>query len=369
MPLPAHAEVSGAHARPSGLLPRPPATLWVLAWGETRLQLPLALLIAGVGVTLGPELVFVADNLQSSDFERMNTIFKFYMQGWTLFALGGIGALAWLWETAPRWSLAPFRRWMDRRDRRFNAATLRGILAGGPGPPPPRLVRLPGHRHADPPRRALPSNRPSSGRPSTATAGCSTAPCRTSTRTTDCGGYLSFADDYAAIKWLNEHDRRHAGDRRGQHRPLSRQRLALRDQYRPADDPRLGQPRVRSSARSKGSRRAATTCAPSITPPMRAASWRSSSATTSPTSSSARSSGTGTMPRRIEPPCADPYASARGSGGARRDGRALPDAGLPLRRDDDLPRPPRRQLVRRGGGHTRQPRRRGAHDRRRNTTP
>ncbi|HEX5502943.1 MAG TPA: DUF2298 domain-containing protein [Thermomicrobiales bacterium] len=104
--------------------------LWVLAWGDPRLQLPLTLLIAAVGVTLGPELVFVADDLQGGDFERMNTVFKFYLQGWSLFALGGVGALAWLYDAAPRWSLAPFHRVASRADRRFYAALARIVPAG-----------------------------------------------------------------------------------------------------------------------------------------------------------------------------------------------------------------------------------------------
>ncbi len=177
-------------------------TLWILAWGETRVQLPVALLIAGVGVTLGPELVFVADNLQGGDFERMNTIFKFYMQGWTLFALGGVGALAWLWETAPRWSVAPFRRWMGRRDRRFNAATLRGLLAGGLA-----LLLLASFAYptvATPLRLAVRFPMPDTLGPTLngyRWMEYGTVP--NEYPDTDCGGYLSFRDDYAAIRWLN----------------------------------------------------------------------------------------------------------------------------------------------------------------------
>jgi YYY domain-containing protein len=202
MPLPENTKVSGVTPALLAFCLVLLLTLWVLAWGETRFQMPLALLIAGVGVTLGPELVYVADNLQNSDFERMNTIFKFYMQGWSLFALGGLGALAWLWETAPRWSVAPFRRWMGRRDRRFNAVTLRGVLAGVLAillcvsftypviATPIRLnVRFPmpdnlgptlnGYRWME--YGTVPNEYPN----------------------TDCGGYLSYADDYAAIQWLN----------------------------------------------------------------------------------------------------------------------------------------------------------------------
>lgn len=101
-----------------------------LAWHASSRRLPLVLLAGAVGVTLGPEVVFVADDLVGGDWERMNTIFKFYLQGWTLFALGSIGALAWLYSTAPRWSLAPFRRWHDRAARRANAQVLRLVATG-----------------------------------------------------------------------------------------------------------------------------------------------------------------------------------------------------------------------------------------------
>ena len=177
-------------------------TLWVVAWGETALQLPLALLIAAVGVSLGPEIVFVADDLQGGDFERMNTVFKFYMQGWTLFALGGVGVLAWLWVRAPRWSLAPFRRW-KRRERRLNAAALQGTLAillaillgaslvypvvATPlreavryDPPPGAGPTLDGYRYME--YGTVPNEYPND----------------------QCGGSLALADDYAAIKWFNE---------------------------------------------------------------------------------------------------------------------------------------------------------------------
>lgn len=105
-------------------------TLLALAWREPELRFPLVLLIGAVGVTLGPEIVFIADDLQGGDWERMNTIFKFYLQGWSLYALGGLGALAWLYDAAPRWSLAPFRGLARRADRRFNAALFRNLVAG-----------------------------------------------------------------------------------------------------------------------------------------------------------------------------------------------------------------------------------------------
>jgi uncharacterized membrane protein len=171
--------------------------LWVLAWGELRLQLPLALLIAAVGATLGPELIFVADDLQGGDWERMNTVFKFYLQGWTLFALGGGGALAWLYDTMPRWSVAPFRGLRDRLDRRFNALVLRALVAGALAllllsslvyPVVATPLRL-AERFPEPPGLGPTLN----GYRWMEYGTIGNARCEE----------IGFADDYAAIEWLN----------------------------------------------------------------------------------------------------------------------------------------------------------------------
>jgi uncharacterized membrane protein len=161
-------------------------------------QLALALLIAGVGVTLGPEVIFVADDLMGDEWERMNTIFKFYMQGWTLFTIGGVGALAWLWNTAPRWSGVLFRRSKDRDFRRGNAAGLRVFLGVVP-----TILFVASFAYpivATPPRLAEQFKRPEGLGPTLngyrwmEYGAIPTEQCRD----------MPFADDYAAIKWLNE---------------------------------------------------------------------------------------------------------------------------------------------------------------------
>jgi YYY domain-containing protein len=55
-----------------------------------------ALLLLGLAVALGVELVYVRDFLDNSPWERMNTVFKFYYQVWTFFALGGALAFSQL---------------------------------------------------------------------------------------------------------------------------------------------------------------------------------------------------------------------------------------------------------------------------------
>ena len=60
----------------------------------------LVLFMVGTGMvlTLVVELVVL-----HGDIGRMNTVFKFYLQVWTLFAVSAAAALGWL--------LGPLRRW------------------------------------------------------------------------------------------------------------------------------------------------------------------------------------------------------------------------------------------------------------------
>jgi YYY domain-containing protein len=51
------------------------------------------LLLLGLGLAFAVETIYIRDFLDNSDYERMNTVFKFYYQAWVLFALGGALAL------------------------------------------------------------------------------------------------------------------------------------------------------------------------------------------------------------------------------------------------------------------------------------
>ena len=80
------------------------------AWRTRRVPAalaPLALLLAGVGLTAAPEVIVVRD-----DIGRLNTIFKSYLQAWTLLGLGAALALPYVVRT------------LRRRGTRFGVARL-----------------------------------------------------------------------------------------------------------------------------------------------------------------------------------------------------------------------------------------------------
>ena len=90
-----------------GLLILGATSAWPLR-GDPRALAPLALLLAGVGLTAAPEFIVVRD-----DIGRLNTIFKSYLQAWTLLGLGAALALPYL-----------IRVLRPRRGRRFNGARM-----------------------------------------------------------------------------------------------------------------------------------------------------------------------------------------------------------------------------------------------------
>ncbi len=56
------------------------------------------LLLMGLCICLGMELVYVRDFLDGGDYERMNTVFKFSMQAWLCFAIAGALVVYRLWR-------------------------------------------------------------------------------------------------------------------------------------------------------------------------------------------------------------------------------------------------------------------------------
>lgn len=66
-------------------------------WRRNRTLYTYLLLIMGLCICLGMELVYVRDFLDGGDYERMNTVFKFSIQAWLFFAIGGALAVERLW--------------------------------------------------------------------------------------------------------------------------------------------------------------------------------------------------------------------------------------------------------------------------------
>jgi YYY domain-containing protein len=89
-----------------------PLIVWAILLGlrngvDDEHRMLLALTAIGLGVTGVVEIVVL-----SGDIGRQNTVFKFYLQAWLLFALAGGVALAWLAGDLPRWSRGLRRIWI-----------------------------------------------------------------------------------------------------------------------------------------------------------------------------------------------------------------------------------------------------------------
>jgi YYY domain-containing protein len=72
---------------------------------------------SGFALTIAVELIVI-----KGDIGRMNTVFKFYLQSWTLFSLSAAAALMWLWDAIPG-------VWPDRLRRVWEVVLI--ILIGG----------------------------------------------------------------------------------------------------------------------------------------------------------------------------------------------------------------------------------------------
>ena len=67
-----------------------------------------ALVAASAAIVIGTEVVFLADNLAETDAYRMNTIFKFYNQGWVMLAIAAAVLLVRAGSVAARSTPSPF---------------------------------------------------------------------------------------------------------------------------------------------------------------------------------------------------------------------------------------------------------------------
>ena len=73
------------------------AVILIFRPGQNDLKRILLFMIgSGFALTIAVELIVL-----KGDIGRMNTVFKFYLQAWTLFSLSAAVALMWLWDAIP----------------------------------------------------------------------------------------------------------------------------------------------------------------------------------------------------------------------------------------------------------------------------
>ncbi len=87
----------------------------------------VVLFMTGTALTL---TLMVEVIVLQGDIGRMNTVFKFYLQAWTLFALSAAGALGWLVADLPAWSPGWRRPWQLALSLLVAAAALYPLLGG-----------------------------------------------------------------------------------------------------------------------------------------------------------------------------------------------------------------------------------------------
>lgn len=79
----------------------------LLALRQPSRAVPWLLCALGALIIAATEVVYIADDLRNSPWERMNTVFKFYLQAWMLLAIGSALLLANTWRRArirlPQW--------------------------------------------------------------------------------------------------------------------------------------------------------------------------------------------------------------------------------------------------------------------------
>ncbi len=160
---------------------------WVVlplaAWAGVLLLKPrmpdakrVTLFLVGTGLTLS---LMVEVIVLRGDIGRMNTVFKFYLQTWTLFAVSAAGALSWLVVALPRWAPNWRRVWQIGLAVLVASASLYPLFGG--------LARIKDRMTSDAPHTL----------DGMAYMAYSTY--------NDLDTQMELEQDYNAIRWLQEH--------------------------------------------------------------------------------------------------------------------------------------------------------------------
>ncbi len=93
--------VGGADVNALTLSGRLDKTRGAVSWGfrySVVSRYIYLMLLMGLCISLGVEIAYVRDFLDGGDYERMNTVFKFSLQAWLCFAVGGALVVQRLWD-------------------------------------------------------------------------------------------------------------------------------------------------------------------------------------------------------------------------------------------------------------------------------
>ena len=161
------------------------ALLWLRADNAPGRRMALGIAAIACGLLSAIEVVFLADDLIGGDFERMNTVFKFDFQAWTLLALAMVGMGSII---AERWTITPAALRIGT-----TALVTLGLIAGLLYPIVGTPARL---RQRMPP---VPTSAGLDGFAWMATGSVAADQFNNS----GSGEPVSFADDLALINWLN----------------------------------------------------------------------------------------------------------------------------------------------------------------------
>lgn len=164
------------------------AVLWVRAERHPGRRMLYSYTLAGIGLTSVVEVVYLVDGLGGGS-ERMNTVFKFYFQAWTLLALAAVGYVSLIMD---RWTilLPVFRKTFIVLVGLGILATLMYPVFGTQSrllqrmPPSPLHAGLDGYAWME-----------------------TGSVLSDYSNNTDTGARVPFMDDLALIDWMNAHIR------------------------------------------------------------------------------------------------------------------------------------------------------------------
>ncbi len=162
------------------------AALWLRMDRQPGRRIAFGIAGVGLGLLSVIEVVFLADDLIGGDFERMNTVFKFDFQAWTLLALASVALISIMVE---RWRATP-AVWQVAVSCLLGAAVFLSLVYPVFGTP----ARL---------RQRMPSPPTNVGLDGFAWMATGWVPAD-QFNNSGSGEPVYFADDLALIRWLND---------------------------------------------------------------------------------------------------------------------------------------------------------------------